>query len=193
VVCWSCPWTPRLVARLRVRRTSSSLQGSSRRRTNSSSYPLTDKEIRVSQLVGEISSAPVVETLTDLTIPAPEALTVDWSVDPPVLTGTAVPGATVHVTDEAGNPLPGSPVTADENGTWELVLPAGVDPASEVQVVQTVIGVDSAPTSLILEDAPTVSPLMAGGVIAIGLGVLTITGYARRRRTAVLPVGTARS
>jgi YVTN family beta-propeller protein len=144
-----------------------------------SSFPKADRKVLVSQTVNGVMAAPATETIP-VTIPAPPTPTVDWSAASPVMSGEGgIPGATVTVTDDNGTVL--GTATVDEDGEWSIVLPAGVDPATGVQVVQTYIGIDSAPDAFALQDAPVINLVLGGFGLLAAVGAV---GF-RRRRSAV--------
>jgi hypothetical protein len=112
--------------------------------------------------------------------PAPPTFAgVDRSTTPSSLHGSGIPGAIVFATVGNGTAV-GSGVV-DDTGTWRIELSSNPDAGSEVQLVQSIDGVDSLPLSVNLEDAPVVNPMVAL-IIILGACVVALVGTDARSR-----------
>jgi hypothetical protein len=158
---------------------------------NLSSFPQPDRQVTFVQTLNGITSDPATATI-DVVVPAPEMPVVDWDAVPVTMTGqNGIPGATITATNDAGDPV--GTATVGPDGSWTIELADGIDPNTNIQLVQTMIGIDSLPTEFVLADAPAIDPAVA--VAALGLGALGLGAIVlyRRRRHAVVTAGPAGS
>lgn len=145
-----------------------------------SGFPQSDRVVNLVQTVDGSSSEPLTTTIP-VVVPAPGNPVVDSSTTPPTLSGSGgVPGATIVVTGSDGTPY--GQATVDAEGNWSVQLSA--EPADgNVQLVQSVNGIDSQPNDVNLADAPAIDPMVGTGaaVAVAGVGTALLLFYRRRR------------